>query len=358
MKIILSGGGTLGPVIPLIAIREIYNRAHPETKWLWVGTRKGPEKEIVLQNNIAFLTIVSGKWRRYFSFWNFIDLFKLIIAFFQSLILLIIEKPALLISAGGFVSVPLHWAGFCLGIPTWIHQQDALPGLANKLMAKPAQKITVALQKSVKYFSVKKTGWIGNPVRDLSARDVYASRQVFGLPLYGPVIFALGGGTGSSKINDLVIESLQSLPADWQIIHLVGRERPSEKALGAVRLFKNYHPYKFFTHEMKDAYAVADIVVARAGFATITELASLSKPAIILPMADTHQEENALMLSKEEAVIVLNENTDNGLKLAKILKDLMDSPNLRRQLGTRLHDILPPAKVEVVVKIIEKLVKN
>ena len=96
MKIILSGGGTLGPVIPLLAIREIYNQVRPETKWLWVGTRKGPEKEIILQNNIPFLTIVSGKWRRYFSFWNFIDLFKLVIAFFQSLILLIIEKPALL----------------------------------------------------------------------------------------------------------------------------------------------------------------------------------------------------------------------------------------------------------------------
>src|SRR3989339_152678 len=352
MKIILSGGGTLGPVIPLLAIAEIYSRENSETAWLWIGTRKGPEKEIVLQNKIPFKKIVSGKWRRYFSFWNFIDLIKLVIAFFQSLYLLIIERPMLVISAGGFISVPLHWAAFCLGIPSWIHQQDVLPGMANTLMSKTATKITTALEKSVEYFPPKKTEWIGNPVRDLSVRDVYASRQIFGLPLYGPVIFALGGGTGSSKINELVVEALQSLPPDWHIIHLVGRERPSEKALGAVRLFKNYHPYKFFTEEMKDAYAIADIVVARAGFATITELASLAKPAIILPMSGTHQEENARMLSKQEAVVVLNENTDNGLKLAKILKDLMDSSNLRRQLGTRLRDVLPPANQEKVIEII------
>src|SRR3989339_136892 len=112
----------LWPVIPLLAIAEIYSRENSETAWLWIGTRKGPEKEIVLQNKIPFKKIVSGKWRRYFSFWNFIDLIKLVIAFFQSLYLLIIERPMLVISAGGFISVPLHWAAFCFGIPAWIYQ--------------------------------------------------------------------------------------------------------------------------------------------------------------------------------------------------------------------------------------------
>jgi len=357
MKILFSGGGTLGSVAPLLAIKEIYSKENPDAKFIWVGTRNGPEKELLSESKIPFFIISSGKLRRYFSLLNIIDLFKLFWGFLESMVLLWQEKPNLLVSAGGFVSVPLHWAARWLGIPTWIHQQDFQVGLANKIMLKSAKKITTALKESVKYFSEKKTEWIGNPVRDLSVGNTNESRKIFGIPEGVPVIFAVGGGTGSIKLNTMVLQALSSWPKDWHIIHLLGKERPKELQELAAKTFSNYHVYDFFNSEMKDAYAVADVVIARAGFGTISELASLSKVAILIPMSETHQEENVRALTKEKAVIVLDERTTEGVKLAQVVKDLISRPDVREYLGKRLHVVLPTASPEKIIEVIEMLVQ-
>jgi len=358
MKIILSGGGTLGPVTPLLAIVEAYKKKYLGTQFIWVGTKIGPERELVEKYQIPFFVIGAGKWRRYFSLWNLLDIFKLFIASIQSFVLILQEKPDLLISAGGFVSVPLHWAGAMLGVPAWVHQQDARPGLSNKLMVVFAKKITTALKDSVKYFSAKKTEWIGNPARDLSVDNPLASREKFGISAGAPVIFAMGGGTGSMRVNQMVIEALQHWPKEWQIIHLVGRERPKQMSENATKIFNNYHVYDFFTEEMKDAYAAADVVVARAGFSSITELAALSKPVILLPMADTHQEDNAEYFGKKNAAIVLNERLTSGLQLAQEVKNLLEDSVQRELLGRRLHEILPVVEDSKIVEVINGLVKD
>jgi UDP-N-acetylglucosamine--N-acetylmuramyl-(pentapeptide) pyrophosphoryl-undecaprenol N-acetylglucosamine transferase len=300
--------------------------------------------------------MTAGKWRRYFSWWNFFDVFKIIAAFFKSVIFIWQEKPDLLISGGGFVSVPLHWAGWILGVPGWIHQQDVEPGLANRLMASVAKKITTALREGADQFHSKKTEWLGNPSRDLSGADLMAARTRFSIPQNSPVIFALGGGTGSARLNEMILEALPAWPRDWHVIHLVGKERPSELQQRAVGVFSNYHVYKFFTTEMKDAYALADVVIARAGFATITELAALSKAAVLLPMAGTHQEKNVKMFADNKAVVALNEVNDNGLKLAQIVKDLINNQELRLRLGKRLNEVLPRATPKRIVEIVGELV--
>jgi len=356
MKIMFSGGATLGPVVPLLAIYEIYKKQYPEAEFVWVGTKKGPERELVERYKIPFFAISCGKLRRYFSFLNFIDVFKFAIGYLQSLVLLWQERPGLLITAGGFVSVPLHWASVLLGIPKWVHQQDVQVGLANKLMVRSANKITVALRDDIRFFPEQKTEWIGNPARDLAVKNIADARSRLGLPPAGPVIFALGGGTGSNKINKLVLEALPSWPREWSVVHLVGRERPSELQMRASGAFANYHVYQFFTEEMKDAYAVADVVIARAGFSTVTELASLGKAAILVPIFGTHQEINAKMLADNKAVIVLYEKTDTGLKLAHIVRDLIENPDIRQYLGNRLRTVLPPAKPEKVIEIINTLI--
>ena len=351
-----SGGGTLGPVTPLLSIAETCKNAYPNTQFVWVGTKHGPEKEVVESYKIPFYPIGAGKWRRYWSWHNISDIFRIVVAFFQSLLLLWHERPDLLISAGGFVSVPLHWAGWLLGIPSWIHQQDIRVGLATRLMVPCAKKITVALEESLKQLPHKKTEWIGNPARDLTFADRAAARQFFKLTETDPVIFALGGGTGSQSVNEMVLHSLASLPKNYHIIHLTGKERSGEMAERAMNSFPNYHVYKFFTDEMKYAYAAADIIVARAGFGTLTELAALSKAAIIIPMAGTHQEENAQYLSEHKAAIVLHQELDNGLKLAKIIQRLIEFPNERLVLSTMLHGVLPQAKDRKILDIIDRLV--
>lgn len=357
-KIILSGGGTLGPVVPLLAIAEIYKKHNPEAEFIWVGTKNGPEKELIeRQSSILFYSIVAGKWRRYFSFWNIIDVFKIILAFFSSLFLLYREKPSLLISGGGFVSVPLHYAGWILGIPTWIHQQDVELGLANRLMAVSATKITTALLEGTSFYPAK-SEWLGNPVRDLFTADLAAARTRFGIPEGVPVIFAMGGGTGSMAVNKLIMESIPVWPGNWQVIHLTGKERPAQLNELATGVFPNYHVYKFFTEEMGDAYAVSDVIVARAGFSTISELASLSKAAILIPMRGTHQEANVQKLVDENAVLVLDEAHESGLKLAQLVKDLVENEPVRVALGRRLNEVLPRARSGRIVEIIEGLSKK
>ncbi|TSC74239.1 MAG: UDP-N-acetylglucosamine--N-acetylmuramyl-(pentapeptide) pyrophosphoryl-undecaprenol N-acetylglucosamine transferase [Parcubacteria group bacterium Gr01-1014_44] len=348
----------MGPVVPLLAIAGIYKKHNAQAEFIWVGTKNGPEKELVEQYQIPFFTIISGKLRRYVSLGNFFDVFKIMVGFFQSLFLLWHEKPDLLITAGGFVSVPLHFAAYALGIPAWVHQQDFQAGLANKLMSYTAKKITTALRETQKYFSENKTEWIGNPVRDLTVANVSDSRRKFAIPDGAPVILAMGGGTGSAAINKLVIEALAAWPRQYHVIHLVGKERPRELQENAVKVFPNYHVYQFLKEDIKDAYAIADVVIARAGFATITELAALGKPAILLPMSHTHQEVNAKLLADHQAAIVMDERTADGLRLARTVVDLIAYPETRQYLGERLQTILPSAKPQKVMDIIEQLVER
>lgn len=356
MKIIFSGGGTLGPVTPLLAMHEIIKDAYPDADFVWVGTKRGPEKMLVEKAGIPFITLSSGKFRRYISWWNIIDIARIVIGFFQSLVIIWKEAPDLCISAGGFISVPLHSAAWLLGIPTWIHQQDVKIGLANRLMAPCAKKITNALQINQKQFPLKKTEWLGNPVRrEILEGDKNSACAFFQLDPHMPIVFATGGGTGSLRVNQLMIEALPELEGVCQIIHLCGTERPHELIAEAAKSFPYYHVYDFLTHEMKDAYAAADIVISRGGFGTLTEAAALGKPAIIIPKPG-HQEENVAFLERKGAIISVDETTADGLHLAHTIKELLTSKVRRERLGSALHHLLPRAKGERVVEIVQELV--
>lgn len=358
MKIIFSGGGTLGPVTPLIAVKEIIEKAHPEAEFLWIGTESGPEKELVSKEGIRFQTISSGKLRRYFSFLNFVDLFRLVSGFFESLYLLSKEKPNVCISAGGFVSVPLHFAAVCLGIPTWIHQQDIRVGLANKLMSFVAEVITSATNEHSKNFSAKKLVFLGNPIREqLFWGNKDRAKKLFGIETNLPVVFAMGGGTGSLALNTLLLEAVPFLEGICEIVHVSGKERPREAVEGAALHYSFYHVFPFFTTEMADAYALADIVVSRGGFGSLSELSALKKPAILIPKPG-HQEENVFFLKKANAVISLNEKTESGVALATTLKEILLDEKLKTSLAQNLSMVLPSAKSKDVLNIVKRFVKE
>ncbi len=354
VKILLSGGGTLGPVSPLLAIAETYRQYDPTVNLLWVGTKNGPERKLIEEQNIPFIAIRNGKWRRYLSLLNIVDLFRLVAAFIQSYVILLNEKPDLLISAGGYVSVPLHAAAALFGIPCWVHQQDVGIGLANKLMFVKAKKITAALKETAEKLPKNRSEWIGNPARELEAGDRLEARRRFNIPAEAPVIFVFGGGTGSNHLNQLILAAMPQLNPAWHVIHVVGRDRSGESSEKTSEIFSNYHAYKFFTEEMKDAYAIADVVVARAGFGTLTELAALSKAAIILPMIGTHQEENARYFAGHGGIIMLDQ-ASSSLKLAQAIRELLESEEKRQELGNRLHVLLPITKPEKIVEIILKI---
>jgi UDP-N-acetylglucosamine--N-acetylmuramyl-(pentapeptide) pyrophosphoryl-undecaprenol N-acetylglucosamine transferase len=357
MKIIFSGGGTLGPVTPLLSIYETIKEKYKQTEFIWVGTKYGPEKQLVEKNGIQFVSFSSGKLRRYLSFGNFVDIFRVIIGFFESISFLKKEKPDLCVSAGGFVSVPLHLAAKLFGVPTWIHQQDIEVGLSNKIMSYFAKTITTSLDKNKNKFPAKKTTWIGNPVRnDILIGDKSTGLKRFNLSGNLPVLFVTGGGTGSETINDIMVEAVQHLKGVCEIVHLSGKERPDNNIKKIADQHSFYHTYKFFDKEMKDVYAVSDIVISRGGFGTLAELSALKKPSIIIPLPG-QQEKNVNFLADSGAIIMLDQRVLSGVKLANIIKDILSDKNKMKKMSTEMNRLLPVAKKEEILKIFDLTVK-
>lgn len=348
MKIIYTGGGTMGSVSPLIAIHQQLNKTE-KVKALWLGTRTGPERDIVEKEGIEFKTIISGKFRRYFDLRNILDLFKILIAVWQSFFILIFFRPNIILSAGGFVSVPIVWVSFVLGIPVLIHQQDIRPGLANKLMAPFAKKITVALDKSLEDYPESKTILAGNPVRKDLMECGESSNFNFNNNL--PVILITGGGTGASKINSLVWDSLDELTQFCNIIHLTGKGK-KDKEIGNDK----YMGFEFLSQDMFAVLNLADVVVSRGGLSSFTELGYFKKPSIIIPILNTHQEDNAEYFENKKACIYLDQNELDKDKFIKEVKELVNNEEKKKELGNNLHNSFIDYSGEKIIKEIRKIV--
>ncbi len=337
----------MGSVSPLLAIYEEIKRNDPNSEFLWVATRNGPESSLISEYNIPIKKIYCGKFRRYFSMKNFLDPFFIILGFFQSLFLIIRFKPQAIISAGGFVSVPLVWAGFLLRRPSLIHQQDVIPGLANKLMAPFADIITVTFKKSLDNFPKNKTALVGNPFRaEILKGNKQEAFNFFNLEPDLPVILITGGGTGALNINNLVLKSLNQLVNFCQIIHLTGGK------VDQIAQHSRYHSFDFLTGQLKNAYAASDLVVSRAGMQSLTELAALRKPSIIIPMPKSHQEANAIEFSKNNAAIVLSEKNLNPDKFCKAIKEIILNKSEMENLRRNIAKLLPQDSVVKITKMI------
>lgn len=347
----------MGPVTPLLAVWDAVKKHEPTSEAVWIGTVDGPEKILVEEKNIRFYSISSGKLRRYFSFSNFTDIFRIAAGFFQSFLILKKEKPDLCVSAGGFVSVPIHWVAWFLGIPTWVHQQDARVGLANKLMAPFAKKITIALPASAEHFSKEKTLWLGNPVRGgLDKGDMETAKKMFGFKSDLPVIFFLGGGTGAKSINDLSLEARKILKDSCEIVHLWGK-RENEDEEGAEK-FPLYHSFVFFgEEEMKQAYFAADVVVSRAGFGTLSELAFLKKAAVIIPKPG-HQEKNAEVFSKDGAALVFKEENIDFARVVESIEKIANDKKIQMEMGEKMRALLPAANPEDILEVCHGVMKK
>jgi len=282
----------MGSVSPLAAIYEELKTRDANLEVLWLGTKNGPEKKFLAKYNIPFKIVTAAKLRRYLSGWNLLAPFSFWIGVIHAYFLLRKFKPDIVLTAGSFVAVPVIFSAWLLKIPRFVHQQDLASGLANKLMAKWATVITVTFKDSLGLFDPQKTQLTGNPVRQevlLGSKD--KALQFFQLNPNLPTILITGGGTGAQIINQVVFESLGQLIAKYQIIHLTGKGKSISQQLNdfypreILKLIEErYRAYEFLNQENYDAMALADLVISRAGFATLTELAVLGKPAIIIPI--------------------------------------------------------------------------
>lgn len=348
MRILFVGGGTVGSVAPLLALSGSIRALDEQATFLFIGSSRGPERALVESAHIPFKSISAGKLRRYASWKNITDIAALTIGFFQAYGLLRKYQPDAIVSAGSFVAVPVVWAGKFLGIPSVIHQQDIVPGLANRICQPAAKKITVAFESSLKHYPKNKVTWTGNPVRSqLAGYSPSAARKKFNLKDTVPTILAFGGGTGALRLNQLIAEAGLGLVKHVQILHITG---------GRENTFQiedpNYRSVEFLTDDMAAAYAAADIVVCRSGLSTLSELSALGKPAIVIPIPNTHQEKNAEYFREHKAIIQLDERRTNHNDLEAAILGLLQDVERRDSLIRNIRALGRPDAGDRIAAIV------
>lgn len=327
LKIIMTGGGSAGHVTPNLALV-------PELKKLgfqiqYIGTKDGIERNIIEGENIEYHYISSGKLRRYFDLKNFSDPFKVIKGVFDAVKIIKREKPNVVFSKGGFVTVPVVMAAWFLRVPVIAHESDITPGLANKLSVPYCTKVCVTFPESINNIKGNKAVLTGTPIR----QELFEGSKLKGLKICGfeenkkPVLLVIGGSLGAKSINAAVRENLDTILNSFNIIHICGKGNLETKFEGK----NGYRQFEYVKDELAHFMNAADIVISRAGANTIFELLALKKPNILIPLSKKSsrgdQILNAASFEKNGYSIVIDDDTLNGTILIDKLKELYKNPD-------------------------------
>lgn len=321
-KIVLTGGGTAGHVTPNIALYKSLTEAGYEVHY--IGSYNGIEKKLIEDMGIPYYGISSGKLRRYFDIKNFSDPFRVIKGFGEADRLIRKIKPDVVFSKGGFVTVPVVLAAKKNRIPAIIHESDMTPGLANKICIPAATKVCCNFKETFDLLPEGKAVLTGTPIRkELFEGDRNRAASFCNLDPSTPTILVIGGSTGSVIINKTIRESLNDILSKYQVIHLCGKNNLSESLEG----IKGYVQFEYVSKELRDLFALSDLVISRAGANAICELLALKKPNILIPLSKAasrgDQILNAKSFKKNGYSYVLEEEELSKTSLLNAIRDVI-----------------------------------
>ena len=368
MRIVLTGGGTGGHLTPLVAVADkLKAKLGGDANLLYIGSGAEMEKKMMKEEGIPAKFVLSGKMRRYFSFQNVIDFFKLPIGFIQSLWILLRFMPDVIFSKGGYVAVPIVIVAWIYRIPIMIHESDSAPGIANQFLARFANRIAVAYPSAEEYFPKEKTALVGNPIRyQVTDGDPIILRQQLNFTQSRKTILVLGGSQGSQAINDAIVKILPQLLQHFQVIHQTGEKNYEnvirEAAFMGVKAgHEGYYPVGFMNaNKLRDAFALSDLVISRAGATFITEIAANAKPAILVPIsqsANDHQRMNAYALAKIGAALVLEETNLGEHILIQKIENILNDNELRSAMTEQIQTFYHPNAADVIANSIIEIVR-
>ena len=319
--IVLTGGGTAGHVTPNIAlIPTLQEKGYTIS---YIGSYEGIEKKLIEEMGIPYYGISSGKLRRYFDLKNFSDPFRVLKGFGEAKKLLKQLKPDVVFSKGGFVTVPVVIAAKRCKIPAIIHESDMTPGLANKLCIPSAAKICCNFPETVKSLPENKAVLTGTPIRqELMNGDKEAARKFCGFNDQKPVLMVIGGSLGATSVNENIRKILPELLKEFQVIHLCGKGKTDENLINT----EGYAQYEYIKQELPDLFALADIVISRAGANAICEIHALHKPNLLIPLSAKasrgDQILNARSFERQGYSMVLEEEEITEESLLKAIREL------------------------------------
>ncbi len=352
-KIILTGGGTAGHVTPNIALLPRLREAGFEITY--IGSYHGIEKQLLKEQKIPYYGISSGKLRRYFDIKNFSDPLKVIKGLAQSIRLMRKIKPDLVFSKGGFVSVPVILAARFCHIPSIIHESDLTPGLANKLAIPNAAKVCCNFPETLKYLPEDKAVLTGSPIRsELLSGNKENARKNCNFTNEKPILFIVGGSSGSKFINDTIRGLLPELLKTYQIIHMCGKGNIEE----SLNRTAGYKQYEYIGAELSDIFALADLVISRAGANSICELLALQKPNILIPLSANasrgDQILNAQSFEKQGFSVVIEEEVITPDKLLNMIHETYKN---RERYVTAMKKSTMINSIDKIVTLIEETAK-
>lgn len=349
-KIVLTGGGTAGHVTPNIALLPALKEAGYEITYM--GSYDGIEKRLISDFELPYVGISTGKFRRYLDIKNLTDPFRVMKGFSEARKFLKEYKPDVVFSKGGFVSVPVVRAAASLEIPCIIHESDMTPGLANKLCIPVAKKVCCNFPETLKLLPEDKAVLTGSPIRaELSQGNKLAGLDMCGFSANKPVIMVIGGSLGAANVNKAVREALPQLLQDFQVVHLCGKDKIDNLLLNT----SGYKQFEYIKSELKDLFAMADIVISRAGANAICELLALKKPNILIPLPASSsrgdQLLNAQSFESQGFSIVINEDD----LTTQLLVDKVQELYFTRQ---SYHDAMNRSGQMDSIKTIMKLIEE
>ena len=349
-RLIMTGGGTAGHVTPNIALIPSLQDMGYDIQY--IGSYEGIEKSLMEDIGISYHAIASGKLRRYFSLQNFTDPFRVLKGFFQANKLIKELKPDVVFSKGGFVAVPVVIAAGINHVPAIIHESDMTPGLANKLCFRSARKICCNFPETVSLLPADKAVLSGSPIR----RELLEGSKEAGLAFTGltedkPVIMVIGGSLGAANVNAAIRRNLTELLKKYNIIHLTGKG----KADDTLNDTQGYKQYEYIKDELKDLFALSDLVISRAGANAICELLALKKPNLLIPLPSKSSRGDQLLnagsFKKQGYSMVLTEDELTDELLLKMVDELYENRD-------RYIDAMSASNQNNAIKTITSLIKD
>lgn len=361
MRVIVTGGGTGGHAFPALALIEELQRRDPHVDLWYVGKRGNIEERLARERGFPFRAISVGALARRGGVRNLWSVCETGWGFLQSLLLVRRFRPQVVVGTGGYVSVPPVAAAALLRVPTVIHEQNSVPGRANRLLSRWARVVATTFVESAQAFVGRDVRVTGNPVREallpgaLAARDVHEARRSLGLDPAKTTVVVMGGSQGARALTEATLAALDFLPADTaQVLLIAGTADAAPAAQRAARSAVRCE-VRDFVRDMAAVYRAADLVVCRAGASTLAEVTVAGLPAILVPYPyamDDHQRTNAEAIARTGAAEVLPEAELSGPTLAARLQDLLADGGRLHAMGAASRQAATPGAAESLADVV------
>jgi UDP-N-acetylglucosamine--N-acetylmuramyl-(pentapeptide) pyrophosphoryl-undecaprenol N-acetylglucosamine transferase len=368
VRIIISGGGTGGHIYPGVAIGKKILEKMPDAKILFVGSKNGLEKKLVPREGFDIKYITVEGLNKKFTIKKIGSFFKVFKGYFQSLNIIKEFKPDIVVGTGGYVCGPVVLAASMKNIPTLIHEQNAFPGMTNKMLSRFVSKIAINFKESEEYFPKNKVVYTGNPIRSqFTKTDKAKSRIDMKFDINKPLLLVVGGSRGARNINNAVVNIIpQLMQSGIQLLFITGENEYEnvKTKLKSINMDINslkgikIIPYCF---NMDEAMAACDLIISRAGATVLSEITALGIPSILIPspfVANNHQEYNARAIERNGAAIVITESQLESDILREQVINIINNKQVLKEMSAnakKLSNIDAADKIyEIIINLVSK----